>query len=111
MFLPEMLSISIDLNSVRFSVGSSRIIRLEKKPLHTLGLEVSGGNMLGIYVTELSEDSVLKATGLRIGDRLLKVMKTPNAHTKKIKFNLLTLPTFMWPFLMKRGNGKNLNAF
>ncbi|XP_015755049.1 PREDICTED: uncharacterized protein LOC107334614 isoform X1 [Acropora digitifera] len=50
-----------------------RIIRLEKKPLDGLGLEVSGGYRVGIYVTELQESSVCKDAGLQIGDRLLKL--------------------------------------
>ena len=54
-------------------VSRPRVIRLDKKPFDSLELEVSGGNLLGIYVTELMEESVLKAAGLKIGDRLLKV--------------------------------------
>ena len=49
------------------------MIRLEKKPLDGLGLEVSGGYRVGIYVVELQEDSVCKAAGLHVGDRLFKV--------------------------------------
>lgn len=48
-------------------------MRLEKKPLDSLGLEVSGGYRVGIYVTELEDNSVCKAAGLQVGDRLLKV--------------------------------------
>lgn len=48
-------------------------MRLEKKPLDGLGLEVSGGYRVGIYVTELEDNSVCKAAGLQVGDRLLKV--------------------------------------
>ena len=58
---------------VFFSLTSPRIIRLEKKPLDGLGLEVSGGYRVGIYITELQESSVCKDAGLQIGDRLLKV--------------------------------------
>ena len=56
-------------------VSRPRVIRLDKKPFDSLELEVSGGNLLGIYVTELTEESVLKAAGLKIGDRLLKVRR------------------------------------
>ena len=38
-----------------------------------LGLEVSGGYRVGIYVIELLENSVCKAAGLQVGDRLFKV--------------------------------------
>ena len=48
-------------------------MRLEKKPLDGLGLEVSGGYRVGIYVIELQDNSVCKAAGLQVGDRLLKV--------------------------------------
>ncbi|CAH3197016.1 unnamed protein product, partial [Porites evermanni] len=55
-------------------VGESpRVIRLEKKPLDGLGLEVSGGYRVGIYVIELLENSVCKAAGLQVGDRLFKL--------------------------------------
>ncbi|XP_078384398.1 uncharacterized protein LOC144666866 isoform X1 [Oculina patagonica] len=52
---------------------SPRVMRLEKKPLDGLGLEVSGGYRVGIYVTELQDNSVCKAAGLQVGDRLLKL--------------------------------------
>ena len=55
------------------SLPSPRVIRLEKKPLDGLGLEVSGGYRVGIYVIELLENSVCKAAGLQVGDRLFKV--------------------------------------
>lgn len=55
------------------SLPSPRVIRLEKKPLDGLGLEVSGGYRVGIYVIELPENSVCKAAGLQVGDRLFKV--------------------------------------
>lgn len=48
-------------------------MRLEKKPMDGLGLEVSGGYRVGIYVIELQDNSVCKAPGLQVGDRLLKV--------------------------------------
>lgn len=55
------------------SLSSPRVMRLEKKPLDGLGLEVSGGYRVGIYVIELQDNSVCKAAGLQVGDRLLKV--------------------------------------
>ena len=48
-------------------------MRLEKQVFQSLGLEVTGGNLVGIYVKELTEDSVCKAAGLNVGDRLFKV--------------------------------------
>jgi len=48
-------------------------MRLEKKPLDGLGLEVSGGYRVGIYVIELQDNSVCKTAGMQVGDRLLKV--------------------------------------
>lgn len=59
--------------SVVPSGGSPRVIRFEKKPLDSLGLEVSGGYRVGVYVVELLENSICKAAGLQIGDRLLKL--------------------------------------
>ena len=59
--------------SLHLSFPSPRVMRLEKKPLDGLGLEVSGGYRVGIYVIELEDDSVCKAAGLQVGDRLLKV--------------------------------------
>jgi len=41
--------------------------------LDGLGLEVSGGYRVGIYVIELQDNSVCKAAGLQVGDRLLKL--------------------------------------
>ena len=55
------------------SLSSPRVMRLEKRPLDGLGLEVSGGYRVGIYVIELQDNSVCKAAGLQVGDRLLKV--------------------------------------
>lgn len=55
------------------SLSSPRVMRLEKKPLDGLGLEVSGGYRVGIYVIELQDNSVCKVAGLQVGDRLLKV--------------------------------------
>lgn len=52
---------------------SPRVMRFEKKPLGGLGIDVSGGYRVGIYVTELQENSVCKAAGLQVGDRLLKL--------------------------------------
>ena len=73
-----MHGISIQLcfaycSSLQLSLPSPRVMRLEKKPLDGLGLEVSGGYRVGIYVTELEDNSVCKAAGLQVGDRLLKV--------------------------------------
>lgn len=48
-------------------------MRFEKKSLDGLGVEVSGGYRVGIYVIELQENSICKAVGLQVGDRLLKV--------------------------------------
>lgn len=48
-------------------------MRVDKKPLDGLGLEVSGGYRVGIYVIELQDNSICKAAGLQVGDRLLKV--------------------------------------
>lgn len=48
-------------------------MRLEKESYCDLGVEVTGGNEVGIYVKEMTDDSVCKAAGLRVGDRLLKV--------------------------------------
>lgn len=71
------LNAALVRSSIRGAVvplgGSPRIIRLEKKPLDSLGLEVSGGYRVGIYVIEVLESSVCKAAGLQIGDRLLKL--------------------------------------
>lgn len=50
-------------------------MRFEKKSLDGLGVEVSGGYRVGIYVIELQENSICKAVGLQVGDRLLKVKK------------------------------------
>ena len=63
---------------ILFSVSfiSLRVIRLEKKPLDSLGLEISGGYRVGIYVIELQENSVCRAAGIQVGDRLLKVRHT-----------------------------------
>ena len=55
------------------SLPSPRIMRFEKKSLDGLGVEVSGGYRVGIYVIELQENSICKAVGLQVGDRLLKV--------------------------------------
>lgn len=52
---------------------SVRVMRLEKQAFQSLGLEVTGGNLVGIYVKELTDDSVCKAVGLNVGDRLFKV--------------------------------------
>ncbi|XP_032219034.2 uncharacterized protein LOC5518384 [Nematostella vectensis] len=51
----------------------ARVIRLEKKPFKSLGIEVTGGNLVGIYVKEMSEDSVCRDVGVRTGDRLFKL--------------------------------------
>lgn len=48
-------------------------MRFEKRSLDGLGVEVSGGYRVGIYVIELQENSICKAVGLQVGDRLLKV--------------------------------------
>jgi len=40
----------------------------------SLGLEITGGNLVGIYVKELTDDSVCKTAGLEVGDRLIKVL-------------------------------------
>ena len=50
-----------------------RVMRLEKESYCELGVEVTGGNLVGIYVKEMTADSVCKAAGLRVGDRLFKV--------------------------------------
>ena len=68
-------------------------MRLEKKPLDGLGLEVSGGYRIGIYVIELQDNSVCKAAGLQVGDRLLKVRDENNFGTD----NVLLLFSFSLP--------------
>ena len=60
-------------NLSHLSLPSPRIMRFEKKSLDGLGVEVSGGYRVGIYVIELQENSICKAVGLQVGDRLLKV--------------------------------------
>ena len=79
------------------------MIRLEKKPLDGLGLEVSGGYRVGIYVIELQENSVCRAAGIQVGDRLLKVrhaypiqyhslIKWSRKLSKVLKLNASTCP-------------------
>ena len=60
-------------------------MRFEKKPLGGLGIDVSGGYRVGIYVTELQENSVCKAAGLQVGDRLLKVKGKNRCYCEGIK--------------------------
>lgn len=55
-------------------------MRLEKEMYHSLGLEVEGGNLVGIYVKELTDDSVCKTAGLQVGDRLIKVSDFLRLH-------------------------------
>ena len=72
----EINSVTNFLILLSISFASPRVIRLEKKPLDSLGLEVSGGYRVGIYVIELQENSVCRAAGLQVGDRLFKVRHT-----------------------------------
>ena len=65
-------------------------MRFEKKSLDGLGVEVSGGYRVGIYVIELQENSICKAVGLQVGDRLLKV-KNENFFWKGFSLPVLYL--------------------
>ena len=67
-------------------------MRFEKKSLDGLGVEVSGGYRVGIYVIELQENSICKAVGLQVGDRLLKVKK------RKFFLYCFSLPVYIWCF-------------
>ncbi|XP_031574907.1 uncharacterized protein LOC116308585 [Actinia tenebrosa] len=52
---------------------NARVMRIEKQIFQSLGLEVTGGNLVGIYVKELADDSVCREVGLEVGDRLFKL--------------------------------------
>ena len=46
---------------------------MDKRSEECLGLEINGGNCVGIYVTGFQKQGLAKEAGVRIGDRLLQV--------------------------------------
>ena len=78
---------------------SVRVMRLEKEMFQSLGLEVTGGNLVGIYVKDLTEDSLCKVAGLELGDRLIKVLIVKLLFFLSFLFFLFFLSFFFFFFL------------
>lgn len=50
---------------------TTRVIRMEKHATDIIGITITGGNKVGIFVKELAPDSVAELSGLKVGDRIL----------------------------------------
>ena len=59
--------------TVPVSKERSRVVRLDKRSDERLGMKISGGNCVGIYVTGFLKQSLAEEAGVRIGDRLLQL--------------------------------------
>lgn len=46
---------------------------MEKHATDIIGITITGGNKVGIFVKELAPDSVAELSGLKVGDRILHV--------------------------------------
>lgn len=50
-----------------------RYIKIKKDPDDDIGFDINGGNMTGIFVTNIFEGSNAEAAGVQVGDKIFKV--------------------------------------